>query len=156
MVVSNQSAKAETFSRNNALFLGMQHANTKYIHIVDRNVHYIVRNVVAMDLKSFTPTNGVVLPQRSLPRTKCIPRLIQTGSTRKRSTCFSPATIVLCLAVGARGRPQRAQRSAVCLMSIRDAREAIRDCLRENRTMPVLQALPEDRVAMVFCWAWYG
>ncbi|CAK9087591.1 cGMP-dependent protein kinase egl-4 (Egg-laying defective protein 4), partial [Durusdinium trenchii] len=102
-----------------------------------------------MDLKSFTPTNGVVLPQRPLPRTKCIPRLIQTGSTRKRSTCFSPATIVLCLAVGARGRPQRAQRSAVCLMSIRDAREAIRDCLRENRTMPVLQALPEDSLQQI-------
>lgn len=33
---------------------------------------------------------------------------------------------------------------AVLRRSSRDAREAIRQCLRENRTMPVLQALPED------------
>ena len=31
----------------------------------------------------------------------------------------------------------------------REAREAIRQCLRENRTMPVLQALPEDSLQQI-------
>ena len=45
---------------------------------------------------------------------------------------------LLCCASGGQ------RRVAVVRRSSRDAREAIRQCLRENRTMPVLQALPED------------
>ena len=35
------------------------------------------------------------------------------------------------------------------LRNSRDARDAIRQCLRENRTMPVLQALPEDSLQQI-------
>ena len=58
---------------------------------------------------------------------------------------------VFCPAVGALVQlrracaAQRLKMRDLSLRSLRDAREAIRQCLRENRTMPVLQALPEER-----------
>lgn len=82
------------------------------------------------------------------------PRLPRLGQNRdfaqKRSnqrhfdSCSSLPVFVLCAAKVAKSR-----RHKVSMKSIRDAREAIRQCLRENRTMPVLQALPEDSLQQI-------
>ena len=50
-----------------------------------------------------------------------------------------------------KGRPSRSKVSKVGRRSdrTREAREAIRQCLRENRTVPVLQALPEDSLQQI-------
>ena len=102
----------------------------------------------------------------SQPRLSC-----RTSARRKRvsEAGSERALAVLLGAAGALGSPRirspgklrskchgartqgkhRLPKVVMASTSGREAREAIRQCLRENRTMPVLQALPEDSLQQI-------
>ena len=103
-----------------------------------------------MDLQSYVAATTVTLPRRLQPQTNT--DLVQRPSWKRfqarssRSSLSSLSSLpVLVLAA----KVVKSSRLKVCMKSIRDAREAIRQCLRENRTMPVLQALPEDSLQQI-------
>ena len=101
-------------------------------------------HVVAMDMDLHFAARSTILEPR-LPRLGQNRDLDQKRSNQMRfDSCSSLPVFVLCAAKVAKSR-----RHKVSMKSIRDAREAIRQCLRENRTMPVLQALPEDSLQQI-------
>ena len=110
---------------------------------------------VAMEVHSYV-ANRVTLAQRYLPRqVSYTPDRMQRRPSWKRFRACSLSGLSSFCSLSSlpvflfTSKAFSKSRPKVSRKSIRDAREAIRQCLRENRTMPVLQALPEDSLQQI-------
>eukprot|EP00438_Fugacium_kawagutii_P028321 Skav205366 [mRNA] locus=scaffold3980:141535:142077:+ [translate_table: standard] len=119
-----------------------------------------------MDMQPYVVAESVLsqsrLPSRHVQRLKddrlglCLKSWSRSSSFSSFSSLSSSkfgglqrTSLLLPLAALVAKSARRKVCTKVCMKSIRDAREAIRQCLRENRTMPVLQALPEDSLQQI-------